>query len=204
MDSNSIRHILDKSLVLSRPYWQHYERLIGPTRFVTMQLSSGGKQCYRSGYLEEKYSFISDINLSDENDKSEDADNNNLEYLEFIKVTREHQMNRDKLKQLKLKRNSAIDDKYYKDISQVDTLTEDNLVEVPDKVEWRKGKKLREEILAEMYGEKYDKIRSLEMNIDEHFNQKCQELCPQYWPVMPINPKPYLNHIDFSKPDKTS
>lgn len=119
------------------------------------------------------------------------------EYLEFIKVTRKHQAERERAKKLELKKNPPIEE-YYIDVSQVNTVVIDNLVEAPSKDD--EGAKLnsnKEKKLIEYYGSKesYERIRSLEMHIDDNFKKKCRELSPYYWPVIPINPKPYLNPI---------
>lgn len=88
-------------------------------------------------------------------------------------------------------------EEYYIDISQVNTLILDNLVEAPSKCDPKSKLQAREKKLTELYGckDSYEKIRSLEMNIDDYFKTKCKELSPYYWPVIPINPKPYLNPI---------
>lgn len=120
------------------------------------------------------------------------------EYLDFIKVTRRHQAERERLKKLQLKKNPPIEE-YYIDISQVSTLALDNLVEAPQRgdeealLNWE----AKERQFVDLYGgkETYQKIRSMEMHIDQNFKNKCRELSPHYWPVIPINPKPYLNPI---------
>lgn len=127
-----------------------------------------------------------------------DSQSVNQEYLEFIKVTRQHQAAREKQKKLQLKKNPQLAlDEYYIDISQVNTLVEDNLVEAPARGEDISKLKKKEEDLVKLYGsrEAYERIRSLEMSIDDHFKRECQELSPYYWPVIPINPKPYLNPL---------
>lgn len=118
-------------------------------------------------------------------------------YLEFIAVTRKHQAERERAKKLELKKNPPIEE-YYIDVSQVNTLVIDNLVEAPSKNDdSAKLNSNKEKKLIEYYGSKesYERIRSLEMNIDDNFKKKCRELSPYYWPVIPINPKPYLNPI---------
>lgn len=124
------------------------------------------------------------------------TDHNEQEYLEFIKVTRKHQAERERIKKLERKKNPPVEE-YYIDLSQVSTIVQDNLVEAPQKDDGESNKNIKERELIDLYGgkESYDKIRSLEMYIDDHFKNKCQELSPYYWPVIPINPKPYLNPI---------
>lgn len=131
-----------------------------------------------------------DSNVTSDNEQSIYSD-----YLKFIKITRKHQAQRERLKKEELKKKPELET-WYRDISQVNTLVEDNLVEVPDKSDGLIAKvKQREENLVKLYGsrEAYERIRSMEMNIDEHFRQKYSELSPPFWPVIPFNPKPYLN-----------
>ena len=124
----------------------------------------------------------------------------NQEYIEFINITRQHQAEREERKKLELKKNPDLAlEEYYIDLSQVNTLVEANLVEAPNKDDPSAKSKSeeKEEELIRKYGgrEAYERIRSMEMCIDDHFKKKCQELSPHYWPVIPINPKPYLNQI---------
>lgn len=131
----------------------------------------------------------------DSNDKSDNEQSIYSDYLKFIRITRKHQAQRERLKKEELKKKPELE-AWYRDISQVNTLVEDNLVEVPDKSDGPIAKvKQREENLVKLYGsrEAYERIRSMEMNIDEHFRQKYSELSPSFWPVIPFNPKPYLN-----------
>lgn len=117
----------------------------------------------------------------------------NLEYLEFIEQTRRHQLEREKAKKKELaEKLSSQSDEYYLDISQVNTLVEDNLVEPPQ--------------LDEPEIERREQS-PLEMYIDEQFRLKCGELRPSYWPAVPINLKPYLQDATRRKqlhvtPDK--
>lgn len=129
-------------------------------------------------------------------DESDNEQSIYSDYLKFIKVTRKHQAQREKLKKEDLKKKKPELEAWYEDISQLNTLVEDNLVDVPDKNDKPPvDAKRREENLIRLYGsqEAYERIRSMEMNIDEHFRQKYLELSPQYWPVIPFNPKPYLD-----------
>lgn len=114
-----------------------------------------------------------------------------VEYEKFIEVTRKHQTQRERQKKIALKKQPQADEPYYIDISQLDTLVQDNLVAIPD----RGDDGSAAEKLIKMYGsrEAYEKIRSMEMNIDDYFKRKCKELSPFYWPVIPINPRPYLS-----------
>lgn len=124
----------------------------------------------------------------------------NPEYLEFIKVTRQHQSNREKRKKLEAKNKPVPEEmEYYKDISQVDTLVEDNLVAAPDKQDTPNADPRQRELdLIKSYGSQdaYEKIRSIEMYIDENFAKMCQKYSPRYWPAIPINLKSYLKNQD--------
>jgi GH25 family lysozyme M1 (1,4-beta-N-acetylmuramidase) len=123
-------------------------------------------------------------------------DPDTLKYEEHIRATRRHQAEREKSKKLELKKNPLIEE-YYIDISQVNTFVEDNLTEAPKRGDETSKAQERDEKLIELYGGQvhFEKIRSLEMHIDDHFKSRCQQLKPHYWPVIPINPKPYLNEI---------
>jgi hypothetical protein len=118
------------------------------------------------------------------------------EYEAFIRVTRQHQVERERAKRQELERNPPIDE-YYIDISQVNTLVEANLNEAPSREDPTSKAQERDEKLIKFYGgrEAFEKIRSMEMHVDDHFKTMCQLLKPHYWPVIPINPKPYLNKI---------
>ena len=120
------------------------------------------------------------------------------EYARFIQITRKHQANREKQKRLASKSKPELTDEYYIDISQLDTLTQDNLVNVPSKEDDSNDSGAEQvEKLVKLYGsqDSFERIRSMEMNIDEHFKRKCKELSPYYWPVIPINTKPYLSPL---------
>lgn len=120
------------------------------------------------------------------------------EYEEFIRVTRRHQAEREKQKKLALKKPELDTDEYYIDISQVNTVVEDNLVECPDRKDVNFCRlKAEQKQLVDFYGgqEAYERIRSMEMSVDDYFKRKCQDTSPFYWPVIPIDPKPYLNPL---------
>lgn len=123
-------------------------------------------------------------------------DPNELKYQEHIRATRKHQAEREKNKKLELKKNPLVEE-YYIDISQVNTLVEANLTEAPNRGDETSKAQERDKRLIELYGDRqaFEKIRSLEMHIDDHFKSQCQQSKPHYWPVIPINPKPYLNEI---------
>lgn len=132
---------------------------------------------------------------SDENDNNLD-ESTNAEYLAFIKETRKHQMERERSKQERLMSQPELAfEPYYTDVSQINTLVADNVVEIPERSDQLSKTQKRTQELIDLYGgqEKYEKIRSVEMEIDGYFSEKCKELSPSYWPAMPINPKPYLN-----------
>ena len=114
------------------------------------------------------------------------------EYAKFIAITRKHQAERERLKKLALKNKAPESENYYIDISQLDTLVQDNLVQAP-----QRGTLSQESKPKHLYKtqDEHDRIRAMEMNIDEYFKEKYKELSPYYWPVIPINPRPYLNPI---------
>lgn len=191
MSSGNNNEIWKRSLVLSEPYWRMYERLIGPTNLLNSLRHQETRQTLGE----------TDEYLSDEYYNPEDTDEEvNREYLEFIEITKRHQAERERLKQAKQKQKTNEDlHEYYKDVSEVNTLVEANLVQAPDIKESQSRHKLHEGKLIKLYGgrDTYDKIRSMEMYLDEDFTRKCQELSPKYWPAMPINLRRYLNPTDF-------
>lgn len=170
----------------SESYWNHYNKLIGPIRFVleTEQNDSSSDQKSLSDYFHEE------TQVEDDNEVDDKA---NQEYQEFIRITRQHQLQRESLRKEREKLEPQVDE-YYKDISQVNTLIEDNIAEIPVRYKTSKAK-LEEKKLIDKYGsrESYNMIRSMEMCIDDAFRSKCQQLGPTFWPVIPLNPKPYLN-----------
>lgn len=151
-----------QSYQLSHSYWNQYDSIMSSLR-----------------NNDESPEAMACVDVCDTNNKSDLE----REYLEFIAITRKHQLEREKAK---LEQAPMVSDEYYKDISQVDTLVEDNLVNPPKR-------EAVEEVPTKVSSEK---VRSLEMMIDNHFSAKCQELNPSYWPVMPMNPKAYLNPIN--------
>lgn len=180
--------ILKKSLELSKPYWDLYDQLIASRL-------SESKDC---DFSAEQHQLSANVNNNDDQHSSEHDDEHlNPAYLELIRVTREHQAKREKEKRRRQRKDLDVE-VYYKDISQVDTLVEDNLVEAPDRHGKSSSSKQRQQRLIELYGglEGYEQVRSMEMTIDEFFHRKCQQLKPGYWPVMPINHKRYLNCIE--------
>lgn len=187
LDPNT--EIWKRSLALSKPYWRMYERLIGPTSlFADVEQLCTNQSSDKDEYLSDEY-----YHPEDEGRDEEDA--LNPEYLSFIEITKKHIAEREKLKKSQQKQEL---DEYYKDVSEVNTLVEANLVPAPSLGDSQSGHKLHEEKLVKLYGsrEAYDKIRLMEMYLDDEFSKKCQKLSPKYWPAMPINLKPYLNPTD--------
>lgn len=128
-----------------------------------------------------------EINCDSETDKA---------YQEFIKVTRAHQAERERLKRLKKDKNpEEVLEEYYKDVSQVNTLVEDNLAQIPNQGDEDDLARQKQAHLIKLYGshEAYERIRSMEMYIDRQFKEACLEQNPNYWPAIPINARPYLN-----------
>lgn len=184
---------MKSSIELSRPYWQFYERCIGPVNFGSThinQIESVSSEVSNE-YLNEQ-SYDSDSSISD--------NNVNEEYSKFIAITRQHQAERDRLKKLQLKKKTEpTDEIHYRDISQLNLIVEANLARVPDKNEPQDQPSIaerRQQELLEFYGcdrDTYERIKSLEMSIDDKFTQAYQRFRPKYWPGMPINMKPYLS-----------
>lgn len=174
MDYNKI---LERSLALSKPYWDLYDQLI------RSKLTNSPQDTCESQFGH---------NSADSEDEEL-----NPEYLELLRITREHQAKREKLRKLRQKQGLDVET-YYRDISQVDTLVEENLVEVPDRTKSYVNPKQKEQKLIELYGgpAAYESVRSIEMAMDDYFAKKRQELRPAYWPVIPINYKRYLNSIE--------
>lgn len=170
--------ILKRSLDLSKPYWDLYDQLIG------------SKSTEPTVDICDK--FNQDESSSDQQDEELNPD-----YIELARITREHQAKREKQKRSRQKKGLDIET-YYKDISQVDTLVEDNLVEVPNRSGGFVSSTQKEQELIELYGgrEAYEYVRSIEMQIDDHFHRKCQEFKPGYWPVIPINYRRYLGSVE--------
>lgn len=148
--------IWKKSQKLTKPFWDSYQILF---KASTNNDANSGEE------LEEAYP--------------------DLEYLEFINITRKHQQERDKQKIVESKKNN-VPDEYYLDVSQINTLVIENINEPPDAS--------RKEHSSNLYGPEYERIRSMEHFLDETFNSKCQQLSPAYWPSLPINIKHYLKH----------
>lgn len=176
-----------RSILLSQPFWHFYTKAIGPNSFTIRtqaDLAPSDDETTSGDSTNDVETSDYDVLYEQEH---EDVDE---EYLKFIRITREHQAERERLKRLEPKKKITPEE-YYKDLSQVDTLVEDNLVEAPIKAE-PKTDKLN---FVEFYGSQqaYDKVHSMEMHIDEYFHEMCEKLKPKYWPAMPINVKPYLN-----------
>lgn len=140
---------------------------------------------------------LQDCNMSEIKDNDVDQETIDAEYAEFIRVTREHQAERERHRKLIKIEEEDKQNEYYIDISQVDTLVHDNLVEAPLSLDQSTSAEIRQTELIRLYGghDIYEKIRSMEMHIDDFFKEKCKETNPVYWPVIPINPKPYLNPV---------
>lgn len=196
---NPYYELCKQSYNLSRSFWISYEQHIKPVAFA-FTAKTDNVSGFRDNEISDREISIIDHSIDEVPQQvqiKDETENINAEYLEFIRITREHQLKRDRLKKLELAKNPEIET-YYQDISLVNTLVEDNLVEVPDRnADLVSKSKLKEQKLVEMYGgrENYERIRSMEMAIDEHFNKKYKELSPKYWPAMPLNPKLYLNPI---------
>lgn len=167
--------IWTRSFAQSRPYWQLYEQLM-PTHVSGN--NNNQKQLLGS-------------NVDTDNCTHSDHDE---EYAKFIEVTRRHQAQRNKRRKLEEQSEQQY---YYMDISQVNTLVEQNLAEVPLKTEPNDITLAhkREQDLIKLYGNRktYEHIKSMEMSIDNNFNKRCQELKPHFWPAIPFNTKVYLD-----------
>lgn len=187
---------------LTKPFWLAYEQVMKVNVFEQSQA-----QCFIEQVVDDDSSRVSESLYDDGFDDEEEIDS---EYLKFIKITREHQKERDRQKKLnqrkgcssqQTKRQKVEDDYFYSDMSQLNTLTQDNLA-VPYKSDINAGllTQVGEQRVKfiELYGslENYDKVRCLEMSIDHFFSQKCKELKPEFWPAVPINLKPFLNKTE--------
>lgn len=127
--------------------------------------------------------------LDEDSDSSMDE-----EYMKFILETRKHQKDRDEAKT-----HEVEDAEFYKDISQVNTLMELNKVDVPQSASDGLSVRLRERQnkMKAYYGsEQYDSIQSMQLHIDNQFQNECTRRNPCYWPVIPINMKFYLTLYD--------
>lgn len=183
--------IWERSEKLTRSFWDSYNRLIKSTKIH--HLDQRNEIINETTHPRNHSSF--DQPPDDVEDDQYGQETVNKEYLEFIRITRQHQIERDRLKKIELAKKNAEPEEYYTDLSELNTLALDNFAEIPDRDE--KGKESRQEKLIKLYGSSRarDKIRSMEMSIDEIFKTKCQEMNPKFWPVIPINPKPYLNKL---------
>lgn len=190
----------ERSYVLSRPYWSMYNTVMSSINVHVSQELNVTPEEDRWFDLDEDQLDVSGHEYLSESEEVDDVDTStNAEYLEFIRQTRQHQKERERMKKEQLRANpeSALES-YYTDVSQVNTLVADNVVEAPKRSDHLSQAKRNEQDLVNLYGnEAYDKIRSMEMDIDSYFRQKCDEHSPVYWPAMPINPKPYLNQKEY-------
>lgn len=163
------KEIWDHSYELSRPYWELYDKLIVEPNRSSFEAS--------------------------EEDKDQDV---NSDYQKFIAITRQHQNERDRMKELDRSKKIEEPEIYYKDISQINYLVEDDDIEVPQKDDGESSiYEKRDEKLRKLYDvdeKQYARIRSIEMYIDENFKEKCQQLRPKYWPAIPFNTSVYLNN----------
>lgn len=150
-------------LELSRPYWNFYKQCMG-------QILSNTNQS------DDEHEII-----SNQATKEED------EYAKFIAQTRKHQLERDKskVKQKKTENESTV---YYQDVSQVNFKTYQDIPDMNEPLDKPSASTRREMELIKLYGGQrdYEKIRSIEMTIDEHFSSNYHKIEPQYWPVIPI------------------
>lgn len=171
MDNDYQRHI-DYSMNLSQSFWSSYNAHINTFG------DFGRQKCNLQVQENSKLNEITPLFAISDTDKA---------YEEFIKKTRAHQesVRRDKLKR---KRKLGGDEDYnYVDISQINTLVQDNLARVPNKHDdndsytynliWNDSEK--------------EKIRGMEIAIDDDFNRMIKQLKPHFWPAIPINLKPY-------------
>lgn len=187
-----------RSFALSRPYWSMYSKVMKSINVhVAQQIEVTSEEDQWYDLDEDEFEDYDHDGSSLYCDEVDDLNaSTNAEYLEFIKQTRQHQRERERMKCEDLKANPELAfEHYYTDVSQVNTLVADNVVEAPKRSERLSKAQRYEHDLTELYGghEAYEKIRSMEMDIDSYFRRKCDELSPVYWPAMPINPKPYLN-----------
>lgn len=194
------------SMAKSKPFWSMYRHVMGSQLNLRFPHENpahvNANACRTTKAQEDAPPPPQRDDCPEGSDLEVEAGDVSQEYLEFIKITRQHQQERERLKGEALKKMNpaAALEEYYKDISEVNTLVEDNLAEIPSRVGklTKSSSEQRSQELIDRYGgrEAYERVRSMEMCIDEHFKRQCQELSPGYWPVMPINPKPYLNPIN--------
>lgn len=155
-----------KGLQLSKHYWEFYDH------------------CMKSIFDKQP------TNYKDNN--SEVHIDKNKEYENFIAQTRKHQAERNREKASTKEEEEEI---HYQDVSRIDMNNDVEIPERSDPIDKPSAAKKREQYLIELYGDdrnSYEHIRSIEMSMDEYFCDKKKQLQPQFWPVMPINMKPYF------------
>lgn len=186
--------IWERSKLSTKSFWNTYHQLI---RFTITDQSKSHVERPEISVRDESGEDFEDNDIDDCDNSGQDNEDEvlNEEYLEFIKITKQHQLERDRLKRLETSKQAP--EKYYTDIAELNTLVLDNITQIPDP-ETENSQQKRREQLVNLYGsaDAYERIRSMEMSIDDTFKTRCRERNPQFWPVMPINPKPYLNEID--------
>lgn len=105
------------------------------------------------------------------------------EYLQFIRETRKHQSEWEKVKRERL--NGKYGQIEYIDVSKIDTAV--NKVNAPIK---NKNSAMinakKDQEMKTLYGEDCNMIKGMEAALSFNFNRLCDLHQPNYWPIIPI------------------
>ena len=117
------------------------------------------------------------------------------EYLEFVRKTKRHQIERKKLREKRLRYNERVE---YIDISRLDSFSRKSVApKRPEKINFSVSddkvnkqdmseQELKRQKMFELYGEDYNVIQGMEAALQLNFDRLCDINQPKFWPIMPI------------------
>jgi len=128
---------------------------------------------------------------NDNNDSnSDDSDLLDIseDYLKFVMQTKRHQLERKRLREMRLKYNERVE---YVDISQTDQFFTKSCAPIKNSnnetnEEMKDIFNQRNEKMFELYGEDYNLIQGMEAALQLNFDRLCDRFQPKFWPIVPI------------------
>jgi gem associated protein 8 len=150
------------------------------------------------------HKYMDELEVIDENEcnYNNDSDDSDLldiseDYLKFVIQTKRHQLERKRLRQMRLKYNERVE---YVDISQTDQFFTKSCAPVKSHKNDKNHKNHnndtndkikhisddRNEQMLQLYGEDYNLIQGMEAALQLNFDRLCDRFQPKFWPIVPI------------------
>jgi gem associated protein 8 len=126
-------------------------------------------------------------------DNDIDSDDSDLldiseDYLKFVMQTKRHQLERKRLREMRLKYNERVE---YVDISQTDHFFTKSCAPIKNSKNYTNHKikhisNQTNDQMFQLYGEDYNLIQGMEAALQLNFDRLCDRFQPKFWPIVPI------------------